>query len=359
MPVPSPSTSPPVNVSNKVAQSNPGTPSGRVISQVLNDFEGFANVFARWNGRFQQMSRGSFQGAIRVVSGQRVRLFQAETNQSILTQGMDNASLATFIPITPRNEGTVWQGKRLSAGQLIVKSPDAEYHNRTAHDTVLRALLVPVETIRSATRILTGSDPNETMPLWRAPRIAPEKMERFQQSFTELLTTSLDAPELVGGPQARALEMECLRRLIDMLEASSTATRLPLGPQHRARLASRAVEYMQEHLEQPLSALDMCAEFDTSDRMLRRAFLEAFGLGPMAYFRVTRLHAARSSLKAARGRDESVAEIARRWGFHRLGSFASEYRRHFGELPSHTLGVRGWPGVQNETSGARRPRIVS
>ncbi len=295
------------------------------------------------------MSRGSFQGTIHVLSGQSVRLFQAETNQSILTLGMDNASLVTFIPITPRNEGTFWQGRRLSAGQLIVKSPDADYHNRTGYDTVLRALLVPLETIRNATRILAAIDASETMPHWRAPRISPQKMGRFQQALTELLTTSLDTPEIVASPQGRSLEMECLRRLVDALETSSTATKLPLGLQNRARLASRAVEYMREHLEQPLSAFDLCAAFDTSDRMLRRAFLEVFGIGPMAYFRVTRLHAVRSSLKAARGGSGSVADIARRWGFHRLGPFASEYRRHFGELPSQTLGVRGWPGVQHET----------
>ena len=121
------------------------------------------------------MSRGSFQGTIHILSGQSVRLFQVETNQSILTQGMDNASLATFIPITPRNEGTVWQGRRLSTGQLIVKSPDADYHNLTSRDTVLRALLVPVETIQSVSRILTGSDTSQPLPLWRAPRIEPRK----------------------------------------------------------------------------------------------------------------------------------------------------------------------------------------
>ena len=143
-------------------------------------------------------------------------------------------------------------------------------------------------------------------------------------------------------------------RLIDALETSSTATKVRAGHQNRARLANRAVEYMREHLEQPLTAFDLCAELETSDRTLRRAFREVLGIGPMAYLRVARLHATRSSLKAARGGGESVADIARRWGFHRLGPFASEYRRHFGELPSHTLGVRGWPGVQLETLGKMR-----
>ena len=137
---------------------------------------------------------------------------------------------------SPRNEGTVWQGRRLSTGQLIVKSPDADYHNLTSRGTVLRALLVPVDTIQSASRILTGSDTNQTFPLWRAPRIASEKMERFQRSLSELMTISLETPEVLAGPPGRAIEMECLRRLIDALETSSTATKVRAGYQDRGTI---------------------------------------------------------------------------------------------------------------------------
>ena len=87
--------------------------------------------------------------------GQNVRVFEAETNQSILTRGMDG-EFATFIPITPRNEATLWRGRNLSTGQMIVKLPEAEYHNLTARNTAIRALLVPVQLLEEATRILTG-----------------------------------------------------------------------------------------------------------------------------------------------------------------------------------------------------------
>ena len=34
---------------------------------------------------------------------------------------------------------------------------------------------------------------------------------------------------------------------------------------------------------------------------------------------------------------DTVAAIARRWGFAKRGHFASIYRRRYGVLPSHTL----------------------
>jgi AraC family ethanolamine operon transcriptional activator len=64
-------------------------------------------------------------------------------------------------------------------------------------------------------------------------------------------------------------------------------------------------------------------------------------MGPVAYFRVMRMHSIRSALMQGRGRGVTVADVLARWGVTRPGSFAAEYRRHFGEPPSHTLGVRG------------------
>jgi AraC family ethanolamine operon transcriptional activator len=119
-----------------------------------------------------------------------------------------------------------------------------------------------------------------------------------------------------------------------------------LHPVSRSVPVRRTIDFHHERLDQPLTALDLCAELGVSDRMLRRACREAFGLGPLVYFRLMRMHEVRAALRAARGGDLAVADIVRRWGFHGLGAFAAEYRRQFGELPSETLGVRGWPGVQ-------------
>ena len=78
------------------------------------DFEELQELFANWGGAFMQMSQGSFRGEIQVASGAGLRLFRVHTNQSLLTRGSDSAAFMTFIPITARNEGTLWQGRRLS-----------------------------------------------------------------------------------------------------------------------------------------------------------------------------------------------------------------------------------------------------
>ncbi|WP_315851793.1 helix-turn-helix domain-containing protein [Bythopirellula polymerisocia] len=320
-----------------------------MLSRQLDDASGFAEIFARWNGQFHQMSRGKFEGSIDVVTGQRVRLFQAKTNQAILTRGMDS-QFATFIPITPRNAATRWSGCNLNPGDLIAKFPEAEYNNQTIPDTSIRALLVPVCTLQEMTCILAGGSSETNFPSWSALRPEPKAMERFERGLAELLTTSLRSPKIVGGAEGKSLEMECLRRLIDALLHPSVTEPARMREKNRRLLVRRALDVMHDRLNEPLTAIELCAELGASDRSLRRAFREAFGLGPLAYFRVIRLHQVRVTLKGARGSDVSVAEIARRWGFHRLGSFSNEYRRQFGELPSRTLKVRGRPSVNQGAS---------
>lgn len=117
----------------------------------------------------------------------------------------------------------------------------------------------------------------------------------------------------------------------------------------RYRLAKRASAYLHDRVGRPVTAMELCARYGASDRLLRLAFKETYGMGPIAYHRLMRMHAVRAALLAARGRDRPVAEILSRFGVIRPAAFAGEYRRQFGELPSHTLGVRGGEGIQAMT----------
>jgi len=56
----------------------------------------------------------------------------------------------------------------------------------------------------------------------------------------------------------------------------------------------------------------------------------------MRYLRDARFETVHDALKRAQP-EQSVAELAMKWGFSHLGRFAVEYRKRFGESPSETL----------------------
>ena len=56
----------------------------------------------------------------------------------------------------------------------------------------------------------------------------------------------------------------------------------------------------------------------------------------MRYMRTARYQKVREALSRAEP-EESVGDIAAKWGFSHMGRFSVEYRRRFGETPSETL----------------------
>lgn len=97
---------------------------------------------------------------------------------------------------------------------------------------------------------------------------------------------------------------------------------------------------MRANLNSALVGEDLCAEAEVSERTLRYAFGDIYGQGPMAFFKILKLHAVRGRLMTGGTEVATVHEIARRWGFTPTGNFAADYRRLFGELPSEACPAR-------------------
>lgn len=106
----------------------------------------------------------------------------------------------------------------------------------------------------------------------------------------------------------------------------------PLAP----RGVKRAIDYMEAHLQSPLTISEIVAAAGVAGRTLFQHFRDYRGMTPMQYLRTARFRRAREALMQADG-DASVTEIALSWGFGHLGRFALEYQRRFGESPSATL----------------------
>jgi len=102
-------------------------------------------------------------------------------------------------------------------------------------------------------------------------------------------------------------------------------------------VASRVTAYIEANAQRDLTLSDLVEVSGVSARTLYSRFSEAHGTGPMAYLKRVQLERCRDALLAADPDAEFVGDVAARWGFYHLSSFARDYRRQFGELPSETL----------------------
>ncbi|HEY2883586.1 MAG TPA: helix-turn-helix transcriptional regulator [Rhizomicrobium sp.] len=94
-----------------------------------------------------------------------------------------------------------------------------------------------------------------------------------------------------------------------------------------------ADQFILEHIDETLPVGRLAQHCGVSQRTLEKAFTDLRGLTPVAHMRNVRLDHARGALDEG---NVSVAQVAARFGFRSLTTFALEYRRRFGAAPSHT-----------------------
>ena len=86
----------------------------------------------------------------------------------------------------------------------------------------------------------------------------------------------------------------------------------------------------------PLTICDLTQQLFTSKTVLSVAIRKATGLSPLMFLRNVRLEQVRNEL-LSHDQDNSIIDVARRYGFPSRGHFSRYYKELFGELPRQTL----------------------
>jgi AraC-like DNA-binding protein len=102
----------------------------------------------------------------------------------------------------------------------------------------------------------------------------------------------------------------------------------------------RAMEYMEAHIDEPLTVTEIARHAGVGLRSLQAAFRSCFGTTPSMWLRDKRLDRVHETLVTAVPGSTSVTRVAMELGFVHLGEFAAYYRRRFGVKPSDTLAKR-------------------
>ena len=142
---------------------------------------------------------------------------------------------------------------------------------------------------------------------------------------------SLLSQPLVAAPLADSM--------VNGFVLASTRPETLAGPVVTARLATvrAAIDVIESEPQAPLTLSLLAQRCGVGPRTLQKAFQQHLGMSPMEYVRDVRLRRAHEELRTADPVAESVAAVARRWGFAHLGRFAAAHEAKFGQKPLRTL----------------------
>jgi AraC family carnitine catabolism transcriptional activator len=130
-------------------------------------------------------------------------------------------------------------------------------------------------------------------------------------------------------------------------EASQNPPRSEPFGQTTPAVLRRAIQLMEEHLENPLTIPQVCQHLQISQRQLSRLFAEYVNKSPVLYYRDIRLDRARCLVTQT---DMKLADIAVASGFVSQAHFSRIYSERFGLAPSRDriegrvpFEFRAWP----------------
>lgn len=212
-------------------------------------------------------------------------------------------------------------------------SDGARVRARWHHEAQVRALVIDREAAEARVRQITGDD---RLTL-RSTNLAP-KSEEAGHHWERMFSYVDDSLPHAAGSDIVSAELERHALTVSLsVFPTSILDSLAKPTQRRAAPTAvrRALTFIEENAHRPITVDDVAAAAFISTRGLQYAFRRSMDTTPAEYLRRERLQGAHRDLRGDGA--ESIAAIARRWGFSHPSRFAAAYREAYGVSPSATV----------------------
>ena len=223
-------------------------------------------------------------------------------------------------------------GKVVTEQDIYVIPPGGEFCLASHHAHEWFAVYVPTELLHQVPNDLEFAARAKPHMLKSPPGVA----RQFTTLVHRFLTAAESRPQLLDSPNAIASVQNELLASVKQLFMTSQHS----ASRHYERWREQTMSATEVALKEPelgMVVSEASTHLGVPERTLRAAFQSCYGLSPVKYLRILRLHQARHLLLTHCPDQTSVTQIASEVGFWELGRFSRDYRKLFGELPSETL----------------------
>lgn len=167
-------------------------------------------------------------------------------------------------------------------------------------------------------------------PLWRTRHQFNNRLHLPQRALDRLLVLVEQLDEELTG-RAPGFGFAATAQFMQIMAFLCRGYDTLPGPEaHQRPRIAQVISHMESNLDQSASLDQLARLAHMSKRSLIRAFHEATGLTPMAYWNQLRISRAAALLRSG---DESITEIAFRVGFSDSNYFTRQFRKLIGHPP--------------------------
>ena len=247
----------------------------------------------------------------------------------------DDRVLAAAVRRAP--SGARWCGIDISSGMVVIYGPGAEHTGANPAGLEFSFALVKADHLEERAGKLG-------MPLRIPDRGQVHALHPSAESGA-LHETLCGIGEMAAlGVSPALVEGAVVNGVIAALQDDRRIQRIGARKAIDSRIVTRVCIDYAESIGRIPTVDELCQVAHVSERRLRTAFNDSYGMPPVRFFRAWGLNLARQLLLGADPRrGDNVTTIALKAGFRHLGRFAGTYRVAFGESPSATLNLARGP----------------
>ena len=305
-----------------------------LLENRFNDFDEMAVVAASaWDQRYRKIGKGSESGFARQLNMATAQLSYIGWKSGLLIETGTPTDSVGFVIQVAGDRRLRMNGQVLGKNQIALLHAPKAYDLLNADGTTYIVLAVDAERVLKHVQAHWGQISTQFDNLSTLASEVNKQQAFLSSLMLQSLELAYDNTTLLSEPGFQELMIE---ELLDAIFLSSKISLPGKLPAYRHLAAKKAVQYLNDHIDETITLRTMCEHVRTSERSLRQGFLERFGVTPKAYIKRFRLYQLRDRLKCTANEGATITDCAMRLGLTHMGRLPAEYKALFGELPSET-----------------------
>ena len=304
-------------------------------AQTFDDFDDFAGSIRGVVSKMLLRNATYHCWKLRAVDLNDIVVQVGELGSGNIAQGeLRSDRILLYLPLTPKVEYCA-NGTVLGKASFAVLEPGCEFciSTKVAHNWC--AVTLPVDLLVRRGLVT----PSETSSILRVETVNPRDVSRFREIVSQVMGLAAKTNQIESGSSAANAAEALLGVAASVLDPRAASLDHHCGRPRvpRDQIIASAIERLQKHEDDVVRVGELAAAADVSERTLRNAFNDYFGISPLQYLRLRQLHQVHRALRGADSREVTVSQVLLNHGVWEFSRFAARYRQLFGELPSETL----------------------
>ena len=325
---------------SKIAQSEdaPGTGNHKIFSKSFTDVDNFKEFFEYKNKEIIQLTPGPLEGEFLSIQVGNLFFVCNQVNQGFQFFGDGTKGYISFAIIWSENEKEYYSFcNPVKPQRTLFGFNNAEAHEIFPQGGALTHIIIPIKTFDTYADQLQRHDLDDNFRSKNHVNLLLTGMKEIKDYLKELVWLAVYKPNWFQNPHIEKLITDDFLPLLISKIPIKLNSKSFLKPSRRAKLIVQAEKKMLAHLDKPLTLKQLAQNLGSSSCALSFGFKDLFGVSPMRYLKVRRLHAVRQYMKARDPKNCTIAILASQFGFYSPSHFTRDYKAMFGELPSETL----------------------